>query len=61
MSDATEQRIEDAKSRLADIERRLRPFMRKPVVRDGVKRGEWRSDTGFIRSNHKPKRSKREI
>jgi hypothetical protein len=36
-------RLAAARGRLADLERRIGPFMPKPVVRSGVKRGEWHS------------------
>jgi hypothetical protein len=36
-------RLTPARKRLAELERRIGPFMPKPAVKSGVKRGEWHS------------------
>jgi hypothetical protein len=44
MTQKAEHRLEEGKRRLADIERRIGPYMPKIKVRDGAKKSEWRSD-----------------
>jgi len=56
MTERTEDRLEEGRKRLADIERRIGPFMPKIKVREGVKRNEWRSDNTAIRSQRAPKK-----
>jgi hypothetical protein len=51
-----EARLAAGRQRLEDIERKLAPYMPKKRVREGARRGEWRSDSSFIRS-HTPKRA----
>jgi len=43
MDTSSKGRLAPARRRLADLEQRIGPFMPKPVVRSGVKRGEWHS------------------
>jgi hypothetical protein len=47
------ERLEEGKKRLADIERRIGPYMPRIKVRDAVKRSEWRSDNSAPKS-HRP-------
>jgi hypothetical protein len=57
MTERTE-RLEEGKKRLADIERRIGPYMPKIRVREGVKRGEWRSDNTVIRGQRTAQKKK---
>ena len=55
MSDDVDSRLAAAKERLEDIEKRIGRFMPKVKTRDGVKRGQWRSDHAFIRGDGRGK------
>jgi hypothetical protein len=54
-----EDRLEEGRKRLAEIERRIGPFMPKVKVRDGVKRTEWRSDNSALKAHRAPKKNAR--
>jgi hypothetical protein len=56
MTERTEDRLEEGRKRLADIERRIGPYMPKIKVREGVKRSEWRSDNTAIRAQRASKK-----
>jgi hypothetical protein len=43
-----DKRLEEGKRRLEDIERRIGRFMPKVVSKEGVRRGEWRSDYPLV-------------
>jgi hypothetical protein len=49
-------RLSPAKKRLTEIERRIGPFMPKPVVKSGVKHGEWHSGYNPPPSEQSPRR-----
>ena len=53
------ERIEEGKKRLEEIERRVGRFMPKGTMKEGVKRGEWRSDYPLITDNHPKERRKK--
>jgi hypothetical protein len=50
MAETAENRLEEGKKRLADIERRIGPYMPKIKVRDGARRTEWRSDKVAVKT-----------
>ena len=47
MCEDTKQKLETGKQRLAEIERMLEPYSPKVTVREGPRRGEWRSYSTF--------------
>jgi hypothetical protein len=44
MTERSEDRLEEGRKRLADIQQRLERYMPRIKVREGAKRSEWRSD-----------------
>jgi hypothetical protein len=56
MTEASQERLEQAKKRLADIERRIGPFMPKITIREGIKRTEWRHENTAVRTDQSKKK-----
>jgi hypothetical protein len=54
MTEANQERLEQGKKRLADIEKRIGPFM--PKIREGIKRTEWRHEDTAVRTEQPPKK-----
>jgi hypothetical protein len=58
MTEANQERLEQGKKRLAEIEKRIGPFMPKIKVREGIKRTEWRHENTAVRTERSPKKKK---
>ena len=56
MAQNAEKRLEEGKKRLADIERRIGPYMPKIKVRDGARRTEWCSDEVAVKARRASKK-----